>query len=346
VRPSVEKRTDCLERVMPDSPRNPRPNLSGSPIFDSLPGPDRTDEAMSATARTRPASFLVAAALCGCSGIGPLKRSDIDLENQVRRLAVLEQENREKAFAVIFSSRAGGNETGLQVVQGTLYLNDRGAFAYQQSSSAPRQTFTAYFDPAKELVVVFPKENRAYRGPASILMDPECESALAGYDAVRILLGMGNVWGDAERNRVRTSSLGSTVSFSQPNRTYDWEAKFVRESVGVAMIFLTAKSGFKRVARFERESQAIRQYGESETRTLFEGKAVEGRVLAANLWDVALAGCPRKIQLNLTPYPTEGLNAERFEQALTPPDLSGFKRIDQLSPTILKYWLGYLGSGA
>ena len=286
--------------------------------------------------------ILVGAGFAGC--VGPAKNvtrfgKDYDVARKVQDLAALEQENDYGLFEFIYSTKPEKDSMLIQASRGLLLVNDEGAFKYEQQRRQANEAFWVHYEPNGSLVVAFPLLKRMYRAPASILEDPELTPVLAGYDGLRLLLGLSDVWSNPAGNALETSERTGSVTFQQPGRPYQWKVLLTEGLSFYPFSEMRAHSGARTQTKIFRRDVSYKEYDEDATRRVMGGKEAGGQPVTSNVWEITLAQGLRVGQIQYTPYPKGSMDPDKAREQIKFPTLESELEEKELTVAQIKRWL-------
>jgi hypothetical protein len=281
--------------------------------------------------------------LIGCEGT--LKRasepgSDSKNEIAIANLAANETRNKIALYVLNYTNLpSGGTFTGIQLASGRLLTSAEGRFKFEQNSSEPTKNFYVYFNPTGSLMVVFPQLKRAFQAPAAILQTPDALPLLAACDAVRLLMGQGNVWSDPSRSQFQLRRMGG-ASVEKDGSPIKWNIDFEADDLLFPIKKMEAKSGGRLLLTIHRDAASFESLDYSSGRVGgIPGENVRGSQINVNTWKFEFPRSPSVTEIQLSPMNSQDAEQLLARGALDPPRIPDDFKQEEITPATLLNWL-------
>jgi hypothetical protein len=283
-------------------------------------------------------------ALCffGCIGAETKKTgktsSDGGSAAGLARLQFSESQQDMALFELVYSNAGSKEISDIRYAQGRFLLNDQGVFRFEQSKKEPQRNLIVYFNPEREIIVIFPKLKIAYKASPEILSEGEGERLLAAYDGLRMVLCLSNVWNNPEANSIEVASFSDNINLQQQGRPYRW---IVEMDVGAStspISTMRARQGFKQMCSIERKANSIQQYSRSNKDAFMRG--APGQLKTGNEWSLIFPGHSRQSDFVFTPYPVKKTEVEDVRSLFMPPEIDPSFQVQELSLDLILDWMG------
>jgi hypothetical protein len=260
-------------------------------------------------------------------------KSEASMDDQLARLRTLEQQQQYGLFELIYSNSDPRDTSDIRLAQGRLLMNDQGVFKFEQRKKDPQRSLWVYFNPRTEIIVAFPKLQTVYRASSQILSGPDASSVLAAYDGVRLLLGLSDVWNHPEQHTIKASSLGSKITLEEAGRPYHWSLEFG----GSTLQEMSAQSGFRRLARYTKQTGAYKEVSDVNRKSAAAGTG--GQSVATTRWALSIEKSRRSSELIFYPSPINHADESRIQSSLEEPKLDSSFKVKELTLPMIRDWL-------
>ena len=256
------------------------------------------------------------------------------MDAEIEKIRAFEEENEYGLYQVAF---AGWNETGpieMTFAQLTFLMQDNGAFWIEQRKRNQNRNFRAVFRPGKDITVEFPKLEKVYRGPASLLDGPDAAEIRAAYEGLRIALGLSGYWKGNDSVR---RSFGGKVTLAPADSPFHWVAKLDGGIAPVPISEIVCKRGLRDFMRIERQETSILQSRHADNKSLLSAATALSQ--GGQLWHISFPNSVRKNEISYSPLSTADVDIERVRRVLSQPLGDPSSVSSQLTLQMLKDWL-------